>query len=135
MASSSRVQYLILIALLVHTASISPIHAQIDHAAFHLITEPLDLDWPAPSTISVQNELSIVIGDDEEDLDTGAAIDRRSLNWIPRRYYISYGALSANRIPCPARCGRSYYTNNCFGASGPVRPYTRGCSSITRCRR
>ncbi|XWS29836.1 hypothetical protein CRYUN_Cryun24cG0064000 [Craigia yunnanensis] len=50
------------------------------------------------------------------------------------RYYISYGALSANRILCPPRSGRSYYTHNCFKAHGPLHPYTRGCSRITRCR-
>uniref|UniRef100_A0A803KSB4 Uncharacterized protein n=1 Tax=Chenopodium quinoa TaxID=63459 RepID=A0A803KSB4_CHEQI len=50
-------------------------------------------------------------------------------------YYISYGALSANRVPCPPRSGRSYYTHNCFAAHGPANPYTRGCSCITRCRR
>ncbi|KAG8390904.1 hypothetical protein BUALT_Bualt01G0132000 [Buddleja alternifolia] len=63
---------------------------------------------------------------------------RRSLYWkspAPRKYYISYGALSANRVPCPPRSGRSYYTHNCFRARGPVHPYTRGCSAVTRCRR
>ncbi|KAJ4887565.1 Protein RALF-like 34 [Raphanus sativus] len=73
---------------------------------------------------------------EEEDDDVGVAVaDRRSLYWKRRRYYISYGALSANRVPCPPRSGRSYYTHNCFRARGPVHPYTRGCSSITRCRR
>ncbi|KAH6785135.1 hypothetical protein C2S51_037590 [Perilla frutescens var. frutescens] len=66
-------------------------------------------------------------------------LQRRSLYWHsvapPKRYYISYGALSANRVPCPPRSGRSYYTHNCFKARGPVHPYTRGCSAITRCRR
>ncbi|CAH8329789.1 unnamed protein product [Eruca vesicaria subsp. sativa] len=68
--------------------------------------------------------------DAEEDV-----VDRRSLYWKRKRYYISYGALSANRVPCPPRSGRSYYTHNCFRARGPVHPYSRGCSSITRCRR
>ncbi|XP_057794149.1 protein RALF-like 34 [Salvia miltiorrhiza] len=61
--------------------------------------------------------------------------ERRSLYWHAKKYYISYGALSANRVPCPPRSGRSYYTHNCFRARGPVHPYTRGCSAITRCRR
>ncbi|KAH7566595.1 hypothetical protein ACOSP7_023156 [Xanthoceras sorbifolium] len=69
--------------------------------------------------------------DDEESEYSG----RRSLFWHGVRYYISYGALSANRIPCPPRSGRSYYTHNCYKARGPVQPYTRGCSAITRCRR
>ncbi|KAL3813623.1 hypothetical protein ACJIZ3_014891 [Penstemon smallii] len=60
----------------------------------------------------------------------------RSLLWGRAfHYYISYGALLANRVPCPPRSGRSYYTHNCYGARGPVHPYTRGCSAITRCRR
>ncbi|CAA0819620.1 Protein RALF-like 34 [Striga hermonthica] len=73
----------------------------------------------------------------EEDEDEDG-LPRRSLYWKwpgRRRYYISYGALSANRVPCPARSGRSYYTHNCFRAHGPVNPYTRSCSAITRCRR
>ncbi|BBN16545.1 protein MpRALF1 [Marchantia polymorpha subsp. ruderalis] len=50
-------------------------------------------------------------------------------------YYVGYGALTANRVPCPPQSGRSYYTPGCSTASGPVRPYTRGCSTITRCAR
>ncbi|XP_030544868.1 rapid alkalinization factor [Rhodamnia argentea] len=44
--------------------------------------------------------------------------------------YISYGALQRNSVPCSRR-GASYY--NCKpGASS--NPYSRGCSTITRCR-
>ncbi|CAF1717045.1 hypothetical protein HID58_084978 [Brassica napus] len=95
-----------------------------------------------------QNPSMILLGDgfdwpishgDAFDIDGGESFedvaDRRSLYWKRRRYYISYGALSANRVPCPPRSGRSYYTHNCFRARGPVHPYSRGCSSITRCRR
>ncbi|KAJ0976886.1 hypothetical protein J5N97_012360 [Dioscorea zingiberensis] len=60
---------------------------------------------------------------------------RRALFWQRVHYYISYGALSADRVPCPPRSGRSYYTHNCYHARGPVHPYSRGCSAITRCRR
>ncbi|CAM6125285.1 unnamed protein product [Calypogeia fissa] len=49
--------------------------------------------------------------------------------------YIGYGALTAGRTPCPPQSGRSYYTPNCRSATGPVRPYQRGCSAITRCAR
>nr|XP_043607656.1 protein RALF-like 34 [Erigeron canadensis] len=75
------------------------------------------------------------IEDEEIDFDNLSVSGRRSLLWRSMRYYISYGALSANRIPCPPRSGRSYYTQNCWRARGPVHPYTRGCSTITRCRR
>lgn len=50
------------------------------------------------------------------------------------QYYISYGSLDANRAPCPAGTGRSYYTQNCKG-SGAVQPYVRSCNAITRCQR
>ncbi|CAN0873025.1 Cytochrome P450 89A2 [Linum grandiflorum] len=49
-------------------------------------------------------------------------------------YYISYGALSANRVPCPPGSGRSYYTPNCYNAKQPANPYQRGCSCIAHCR-
>nr|GMD56809.1 mitogen-activated protein kinase kinase kinase NPK1-like [Ipomoea batatas] len=74
--------------------------------------------------------MSLYGGDaeEEEELEgeeSPAAGSRRSLFWHTMRYYISYGALSANRIPCPPRSGRSYYTHNCHVATGPVRPYFR----------
>ncbi|GAB2231710.1 hypothetical protein Droror1_Dr00010722 [Drosera rotundifolia] len=75
-----------------------------------------------------ENILDLDVDDDEE--------TRRSmLYWGRVTYYISYAALAANRIPCPARSGRSYYTHNCYKASGPVRPYYRGCPAITMCRK
>ena len=127
--SSLRTLFLLLTAILIHTATISPVHAQIDHASLQLMTEALE--WP--STMSIQDEFSVIDAGGDFDMSSTES-DRRSLYWRTRRYYISYGALSANRIPCPARSGRSYYTHNCYRASGPVHPYTRGCSTITRCR-
>ncbi|KZV22115.1 protein RALF-like 34 [Dorcoceras hygrometricum] len=94
----------------------------------------------AGDTLS-QYETEVSFYDEEaaEGMEEGilhGASTRRSLFWGKvMRYYISYGALSANRIPCPPRSGRSYYTHNCYRARGPVHPYTRGCSAITRCRR
>lgn len=71
-----------------------------------------------------------------DDDGAGGGLSRRSLFWNRFKHiYISYGALSSNRIPCPPRSGRSYYTHNCYFATGPVHPYVRGCSTITRCRR
>ncbi|XP_052200949.1 protein RALF-like 34 [Diospyros lotus] len=116
---SPRAPFWILLAFLLF----SGVYSQMDQTSLQFISDALE--WPA--TMSLHGD----IGSIEEDLD---GIERRSLYWRGH-YYISYGALSANRIPCPARSGRSYYTHNCFHATGPVRPYSRGCSAITRCRR
>uniref|UniRef100_A0A5B7BCN3 Protein RALF-like 34 n=1 Tax=Davidia involucrata TaxID=16924 RepID=A0A5B7BCN3_DAVIN len=103
--------------------------AQVDEASIQLVADALE--WPSTMTL-YDDEFE----DEDGDGDSEVAIGRRSLFWRAMRYYyISYGALSANRIPCPPRSGRSYYTHNCYKARGPVHPYTRGCSRITRCRR
>ncbi|GAB4835802.1 hypothetical protein Ancab_000718 [Ancistrocladus abbreviatus] len=66
-----------------------------------------------------------LVDDEEFDLDLG--ISRRILATTK---YISYGALNKNTVPCSRR-GGSYY--NCKpGAS--ANPYSRGCSTIARCR-
>ncbi|KAJ4964283.1 hypothetical protein NE237_024222 [Protea cynaroides] len=98
------------------------VKVQAEETSLRLMTEALE--WP--SMESLYDEF----GEEGED----GGMGRRSLFWRTMRYYISYGALSANRIPCPPRSGRSYYTHNCYKARGPVNPYTRGCSRITRCR-
>ncbi|KAF5736154.1 putative Ralf-like 34 [Tripterygium wilfordii] len=112
------------------------IQAQVDESKLGLMTDALE--WPFSMSLysdldnvdDLEFEDGVDVGDDD-------VVDRsRSLFWQRgRRYYISYGALSANRIPCPPRSGRSYYTHNCFKARGTAHPYTRGCSAITRCRR
>ncbi|CDP02502.1 unnamed protein product [Coffea canephora] len=94
-------------------------------------------DWPA-AMMSLYDAADDVVGDNDDEMemdDDAVSSSRRSLFWRRVRYYISYAALSANRIPCPPRSGRSYYTHHCYFASGPVHPYNRGCSAITRCRR
>ncbi|KAH7291387.1 hypothetical protein KP509_29G014800 [Ceratopteris richardii] len=48
---------------------------------------------------------------------------------------ISYGALRADNSPCPPMSGCSYYLPNCRSATGSVNPYTRGCTTATRCYR
>ncbi|KAI4314972.1 hypothetical protein L6164_027826 [Bauhinia variegata] len=122
----ARLKLTLVISLLI-CLGLSPIvRAQIDETSLKLTTDALE--WP--TTMSLYDELD---GDEEDDRDDG--FGRRSLFWRRMKYYISYGALSANRIPCPPRSGRSYYTHNCFQARGPVHPYSRGCSVITRCRR
>lgn len=106
------------------------VRAQLDEASLKLVTDALEL----PNAMSMYDQLD-EDDDEDEEMDVENGYGRRSLFWRRMKYYISYGALSANRIPCPPRSGRSYYTNNCFKARGPVHPYTRGCSRITRCRR
>ncbi|KAL5220376.1 hypothetical protein ABZP36_025089 [Zizania latifolia] len=62
---------------------------------------------------------------------TGEAL-RRSLARKPTNRYISYAALSADKVPCNKR-GSSYYTN--CASQKAANPYHRGCSAITRCSR
>lgn len=110
----------------------SKVEAQADDSTLGLITDALEWQLPmsAYGAFDVTEDGGNDVGEDGED-----EFDRRSLFWKRMHYYISYGALSANRVPCPPRSGRSYYTHNCFRAHGIVHPYTRGCSKITRCRR
>ena len=116
-------KFTILLSLLI---CLKGVGGQMDESGMEMMSDALE--WPG--TMSLYDEL----GDgDVEDMEGG--FGRRSLFWRRMKYYISYGALSANRIPCPPRSGRSYYTHNCYRARGPVHPYTRGCSAITRCRR
>ncbi|XP_020217743.2 protein RALF-like 34 [Cajanus cajan] len=102
--------------------------AHMEETTLNLMSDALD--WP--TTMSLYDD-DVDQDTEEEDVENG--FSRRSLFWRRMKYYISYGALSANRIPCPPRSGRSYYTHNCYKARGPVHPYSRGCSVITRCRR
>ncbi|KAF2295272.1 hypothetical protein GH714_032403 [Hevea brasiliensis] len=107
------------------------INAQVEETGLKIMADALE--WPM--AMSMYNDLE-EDGDGLVDLDGNEEMGgRRSLFWRRVHYYISYGALAANRIPCPPRSGRSYYTHNCFKARTPVNPYTRGCSRITRCRR
>ncbi|KAH6760278.1 ralf-like 34 [Perilla frutescens var. hirtella] len=122
MASHNRLLLALTLLLIVLYASSLPA----DDSAFQISTD----QWDTAATSFYADDF----GEDEA-IDDGAP-NRRSLFWNRAiHYYISYGALSANRIPCPPRSGRSYYTHNCYRARGPVHPYTRGCSAITRCRR
>ncbi|EOX91436.1 hypothetical protein QUC31_003119 [Theobroma cacao] len=132
MASSllSKLVFLLFITYIV--LSNSKVEAQVEETRLKLMRDALE--WPL--SMSLYSELNDNEEADEEiDDEEETGYSRRSLFWKRMRYYISYGALSANRIPCPPRSGRSYYTLNCFKAHGPVHPYTRGCSRITRCRR
>ncbi|PIN16433.1 hypothetical protein CDL12_10911 [Handroanthus impetiginosus] len=120
----------LLIILLIFRANPTA-NAEADHLpSLHLMNETVE--WEFQTQLHIEPE---TIEEAEEEDENGWP--RRSLFWkspAQGKYYISYGALSANRVPCPPRSGRSYYTHNCFKARGPVHPYTRGCSAITRCR-
>nr|AFK47185.1 unknown [Lotus japonicus] len=127
MASSSS---LLLSLTLTLSLLLLAVDAQIDETSLKLMSDAA-LEWP-PATMSLYGN-DEEEEDGEQDMENG--FSRRSPFWRRVKYYISYGALFANRIPCPPRSGRSYYTHDCYKARGPVHPYSRGCSIITRCRR
>ncbi|KAJ6919596.1 protein RALF-like 34 [Populus alba x Populus x berolinensis] len=134
MAASTLQYYFAFFIFFLVIASFSPrIQAQVDETSLKAMRDALE--WP----MSMYYDEGSGLDDGLVGFDDGAADDeessRRSLFWRRTRYYISYGALSANRIPCPARSGRSYYSHNCFASRAPVNPYSRGCSRIARCRR
>ncbi|XP_021897534.1 protein RALF-like 34 [Carica papaya] len=122
---------LILSAIVALSLLSSKAKAHLDETSLKLVGDALD--WPL--AMSLYSDIDDLEGENGEIEEDEGEFGRRSLFWRRVRYYISYGALSANRIPCPPRSGRSYYTHNCYKARGPVHPYTRGCSAITRCRR
>lgn len=68
--------------------------------------------------------------DEDREMETETGISRRGLARAGVRY-ISYGALSKNRVPCNRR-GQSYYS---CSRGKRANPYRRGCSVITQCQR
>lgn len=87
--------------------------------------------FPMKSECSGSIAECLLAGGDEE-LDSEFAMDSESHRRIlATTRYISYGALSRNSVPCSRR-GASYY--NCRPGA-QANPYSRGCSTITRCRR
>ncbi|XP_038900702.1 protein RALF-like 34 [Benincasa hispida] len=121
-------KFLLLLFTILLFISSSSAHLSVD-TSLKLMADALE--WPTTTSL-IESATATDIDDDELDLEQDP---RRSLFWRRVHYYISYGALAANRIPCPPRSGRPYYTHNCYKARGPVNPYSRGCSAITRCRR
>lgn len=87
--------------------------AQVEDASPQLYAD--SLEWPV--AMSLYDGGYLGGGIDVEELEEVSSSSRRSLFWYRARHYISYAALSANRIPCPPRSGRSYYTRNCYFAS------------------
>ncbi|XP_059457598.1 protein RALF-like 34 [Corylus avellana] len=127
MASPDLPKLLVLSFFLVFVHFGPCVRAQLEETSMKLMTDAFE--WPTTMS-SLYDE-----GEADDNMDGGSS-GRRSLFWHGVvKYYISYGALSANRIPCPPRSGRSYYTHNCYKARTPANPYTRGCSRIARCRR
>ncbi|KAF5179501.1 Ralf-like [Thalictrum thalictroides] len=131
MAFSSHPKFLLLLCffLIIYTSN-TVVEAQLvdQQEASLLFMSDASLEWPSTTMSSSFEEF----GEEEDD---EGGIGRRSLFWRRVHYYISYGALSANRIPCAPRSGRSYYSHNCYKARGVANPYHRGCSQITRCKR
>uniref|UniRef100_A0A7N1A235 Rapid alkalinization factor-like n=1 Tax=Kalanchoe fedtschenkoi TaxID=63787 RepID=A0A7N1A235_KALFE len=80
-----------------------------------------------PSRSTCQGTIAECLADEDGEFDLDSESNRRIL---ATSNYISYGALSRNRVPCSRR-GASYY--NCQ-AGAQANPYSRGCSAITRCR-
>ncbi|KAG8384368.1 hypothetical protein BUALT_Bualt04G0110800 [Buddleja alternifolia] len=116
--------------LVIILAYIARASAQSDESSIEITTDTLD-QWETGMSFYDEE-----LGEGVDDEAAESASNRRSLFWgKAMHYYISYGALTANRVPCPPRSGRSYYTHNCYRTRAPVHPYTRGCSAITRCRR
>lgn len=74
---------------------------------------------------SCHGSIADCIGGEEEEMDS--EISRRILATTK---YISYQSLKRNSVPCSRR-GASYY--NCQNGA-QANPYSRGCSSIARCR-
>jgi hypothetical protein len=65
-----------------------------------------------------------------EDQEEGCEGDAATRRQLAGNSYIGYDALRRNAVPCSYR-GASYY--NCRPGA-QANPYSRGCSSITRCR-
>lgn len=100
-----------------HVAS-NTVNAQVDHSSLEHMSETESIGFSFNSTPFTSLEAEMDLEEDGLDEQSEDGIpNRRSLHYYyrssPRHYYISYEALSANRIPCPPRSGRSYYTNNC----------------------
>ncbi|XP_043721675.1 protein RALF-like 33 [Telopea speciosissima] len=78
-----------------------------------------------PTRSACDGSIAECFSGNEFEMDT--EINRRIL---ATSSYISYAALKRNSVPCSKR-GASYY--NCKSGA-QANPYSRGCSTITRCR-
>ncbi|XP_019175309.1 PREDICTED: rapid alkalinization factor-like [Ipomoea nil] len=117
--------FLAICAIFIITAVLSsPAAVTASAGAYEIGYFPMAM--PSASSKICDGSVGECLSDDEFELDSES--NRRILAY--RQRYISYGALSRNRVPCSRR-GASYY--NCRPGA-PANPYRRGCSAITRCR-
>ncbi|KAH6772517.1 ralf-like 33 [Perilla frutescens var. hirtella] len=85
------------------------------------------MGWMTPAVRSGCRGTVAECLENEEEFELESESSRRIL---ATRRYISYGALQRNNVPCSRR-GASYY--NCRPGA-QANPYSRGCSTVTRCR-
>uniref|UniRef100_A0A5B7ASX4 Rapid alkalinization factor-like n=1 Tax=Davidia involucrata TaxID=16924 RepID=A0A5B7ASX4_DAVIN len=116
-------EYLVICAILVVGSHMMLSSSAVDAAAAAASGDH-QLGWIPTSTC--RGSIAECLAGNEFEMDS--EINRRIL---ATRRYISYGALSRNSVPCSRR-GASYY--NCRPGA-QANPYSRGCSTITRCRR
>ncbi|XP_004494362.1 rapid alkalinization factor [Cicer arietinum] len=115
----SNASFLLLLALYLLMVSMS-IFPTIEGA-----TSEHRLRWVATTTPTCQGSIEECIEDGEFGMDSES--HRRIL---ATSQYISYRALQRNTVPCSHK-GASYY--NCQKGA-EANPYSRGCTTITRCR-
>ncbi|KAJ0253134.1 hypothetical protein HA466_0122120 [Hirschfeldia incana] len=114
---SSRMIYLVVVILVIVTA-------RVEAGGYE---DALGFVVRAGSSSNCRGTIADCMSEEEEfELDSESS--RRIL---ASKKYVSYGAMRKNSVPCSRR-GASYY--NCQRGA-QANPYSRGCSTITRCRR
>ncbi|XVE82140.1 hypothetical protein DITRI_Ditri15bG0122800 [Diplodiscus trichospermus] len=116
--------FLAICAILAFHVAVSASSPSLDFVGDHFLPIKSECRGSIAECLMEEEESS----DFDAEFAMGSEISRRIL---ATSRYISYGALSRNRVPCSRR-GASYY--NCRRGS-QANPYSRGCSRITRCRR
>ncbi|XP_059626430.1 protein RALF-like 4 [Cornus florida] len=119
-----------LILLLLATATTMSMSMSMSESSFRFNDANFDLE--TLNSLGVKACINGRVGDcidKAEELLMDSESSRRLLAGGPG--YISYDALKANNVPCDKR-GPSYYNCN---QQGPVNPYNRGCSVISKCAR
>ncbi|KAI3945262.1 hypothetical protein MKX01_035023 [Papaver californicum] len=128
MAVSLPKYFILCFSIIFFISVTSVVESHIDESSLGFMSDASE--WPT-SNANLYDKIDDGFGSKEEEVSKD---DRISLFWRRVHDYISYGALSSNRIRCPPRSRRSYYTNNCYKARGIAHPYFRGCSKLAHCR-